>query len=142
MKLNRNTNKQFKRGCIYFNEATNRPERVLTITADTIGTRAAGEVAIETHPRGVFRSPTPAEIEAFVGGTPKFAKSAMTITDAAQTALAYGDKVMVLANTDPRLPQIEAAVRTGNNRALGQLVSDRATKRVALKMVEKHINNK
>ena len=139
MKINRNTNKRFKRGCIYFNEETNRPERVLTITGDTIGTKAGADADIEIYPREVFRSPSLAEIESFVGGTAKLAKRAMTITDAAQTALAYGDKVMVLANTDSRLPQIEAAVKSGNNRAIGQLVSNRANKRVALEIVKNHI---
>lgn len=122
---NMNPKKKFKRGCIYYNTATNRPERVLTITAKTVGTKAGAWCGIEIHARGDFRSPSVAEIRAFLGHSGKFAKTALVITDAETTALAYGDKVMTFANSEPRLASILAAVESGNNRSLGQLIRKR-----------------
>ena len=123
--------KNFKRGCIYFNTATNRPERVVTITATTLGTKAGTFEPIEIHPREDFRSPSAAEIRAYLGSVGKFAKTATMITDADSTAIAYGEKVVIVANTSPKLAKIRAAVEAKNMRSLAQLISEkRAAKKV------------
>ena len=120
--------KQFKRGCVYYNTETNQVERVITITETTLGTKAAWNAVIEIHPRENFRSPSKMEIEQFIVGKPKFAKKAAAITDADHTALAYGDKVVVIANTDSRLEKIQTAIANGNNRSLAQLLRVRKQK--------------
>ena len=117
--------KNFKRGCIYYNTATNRPERVVTITATTLGTKAGTFEPIEIHPREDFRSPSAAEIRAYLGSVGKFAKTATMITDADSTAIAYGDKVVIVANTSPKLAKIRAAVESKNMRSLAQLISEK-----------------
>ncbi len=121
--------KQFKRGCIYYNTETDRPERVVTITEATLGTKSGNGANIEIHSRADFRSPCKAEIQAFLGHAPRDAKTAISITDAESTAIAYGTKVVLIANSDERLPKIEAAINTGNNRSLGQLIGERRNKK-------------
>ena len=130
--------KRFKRGCIYFNTETNRAERVITITNKTLGTKAGAKALIEIRPRENFRSPSKMEIQEFVGGNAKFGKTALIITDAVNTALAYGDKVMVFANSDSRLSRIMSAVAAGNNRSLGQLLRKR-TKRTKANLVRANL---
>ena len=134
--------RRFKRGTILWNAETNRAERIVTITEKTIGTRTAEKDApIMIHDCVVFKSPTKADIQAFLGNNGRFRKTAMAITDAAETAIALGDKVVVIANSDPRLPRIEAAVKSGNNRSLAQLISQRRTKAEVLKKVRDQLEN-
>ena len=125
--------RQFKRGCIYYNTETDRPERVVTITEDTLGTKSDKDASIEIHSRADFRSPCKSEIHAFLGHAPNGPKTAISITDAESTAIAFGDNVVLVANSDERVPQIEAAIKTGNNRALGQLIGKRRNKNEVLK---------
>jgi len=129
----RATRKQFRKGCIYYNTETDRAERVVTITENTLGTKSADNATIEIHSRAEFRSPSKKEIQDFLGHAGKFAKTAMSITDAESTAIAYGVKVLLIANSDARLPQIEAAIKAGNMRALGQLIGKRRNKKEVLK---------
>ena len=137
----RATKKQFKRGCIYYNTETNRPERVITITEDSVGTKSGKDASIEIHPRSNFRSPSKREIQDFVGGSGRFAKTALIITDAEETAIALGDKVVMIANTDCRLERIHTAVRGGNNRSLAQLISQRSTKARIVRKIKIQLPN-
>ena len=115
--------KTMKRGAIYWNTATNRAERVVTVTATEVGTKAGKDAAIEIHSCDSFRRPSDDEIRDFLGFEGRFAKSAIMISDSDSTAIAYGDSVVVITNTSPALPKIKEAVVKGNMRSLAQYVS-------------------
>jgi len=142
-KQNKNTNAP-KRGAIYYNVDTNRCERVVTVNDTHVGTKTDDEnETIEFHSRASLKPAGVSEIKDFLGNDGKFAKTAIAITDADKTAIAIGDKVIVIAHSDSRLEKIQAAVKTGNMRSLAQLVSNRATKREVMSgvRVQLKINN-
>ncbi len=136
------TPRKFRRGTILWNTNTDRCERVTTITDQSIGTRLADKDSqIEIHEPSAFKSPSKAEIQAFLGHKGKFKKTALAIVDSEQTAICLGEKVVVVANTDPRMPQIAEAIKSGNNRSLAQLISNRRTKTEVLKKVRKQLES-